>query len=128
MSGEGSIRVEGLRELRRGLKVAGDDLEDLKDANQEASWIVLRAADRIVPRRSGELALTGRTNRAAAKANVLYGSAKVPYAGPTHWGWPARNIKAQPWVTEAAEQSRPEWLQAYTDAVQGVIDKAERAT
>jgi hypothetical protein len=125
---EGTIRVEGARELRRALKAAGDDLADLKDANQAAAGIVLAEAGTRVPRRSGDLARTGRVNRAAAKANVLYGSAQIPYAAPIHWGWPARNIKAQPWVTDAATASQPAWLQAYADAVQQVVKKLEAST
>lgn len=119
----GAVRVEGARELRRALKAAGDDLGDLKDANQAAAKIVLGEAAPHTPRRSGALAATGRVNRAAGKANVIYGNAKVPYGPPIHWGWPARNIKAQPWVTEAADASQPQWLQAYNDAVQKVLDK-----
>jgi hypothetical protein len=119
----GTVRVEGTRELRRALKQAGDDLDDLKDANQAAGKIVLEEAEPRTPRRTGRLAATGRVNRAAGKANVSYGSAKVPYAGPIHWGWPARHIAAQPWVLEAAEASQPKWVQAYSDAVQKVLDK-----
>lgn len=119
----GTVRVEGARELRRALKQAGEDLDDLKDANQAAGKIVLEEAEPRTPRRTGRLATTGRVNRAAGKANVSYGNAKVPYAGPIHWGWPARHIAAQPWVLEAAEASQPKWVQAYSDAVQKVLDK-----
>jgi hypothetical protein len=123
-AGDGaSIRVEGLPELRRKLKAAGDDLEDLRDANHAASRIVLTESDRRVPRRSGRLAATGRTNRAVGRANVLYGSADVPYAMPIHWGQPRRNIQANPWVTEAAEATEPVWVQAYADALDKAIRK-----
>jgi hypothetical protein len=119
----GTARVEGARELRRALKQAGEDLEDLKDANQAAAKIVLAEADRGVPRKSGALARSGRTNRAAGKANVLYGNARVPYAPPIHWGWAAHGIEPNPWVSRAALASQPEWLGEYSKAVQRVLDK-----
>lgn len=124
--GEGEIRVEGARQMRRALKAAGDGLDELKDAHQEAARIVLAEADQRVPRRSGALAATGRVNRAASKASILYGNAKVPYAPPIHWGSPSKHIKAHPWVIDAAVATEDRWVQAYTTAVEQLMDKVER--
>lgn len=116
-------RVEGLPELRRALAAADGDLADLKDANRQASAIVLATAERTAPRRTGRLAASGRTNKAVAKANVAFGSAAVPYAAAVHWGSRVRNIAPRPWVTDAAEQTRTEWLKAYADAIQKIADR-----
>jgi hypothetical protein len=122
MAGTGSVRVEGARELRRTLKRAGVHLEDLKDANAAAGNIVAGAGRTSAPRRSGSLAGTIRASRAAASATVRAGGARVRYAGPIHWGWPNRNITAQPWLSEAAVKTEPQWTAAYEAGVAKVLD------
>lgn len=118
------VRVDGLRRLQRELRAAGDDLSDLKAANAKAAGIVASDAGRRAPRgATGRLAGSGRPGRTAGRAVVKFGSAAVPYAGPIHWGWPARGIDAQPFVLEAAEATRPEWLDAYADELQELADR-----
>lgn len=123
---DASIRIEGARELRRALKAAGDDLTELKEANQAAARVVFDAAERTVPRRSGALARSGRVNKAATRGSVVYGGARVPYAAPIHWGWAARGIEAQPWVTDAAYAERDEVMAIYLDAVNQITTNLER--
>lgn len=121
------VRVEGLRELRRELRQAGDDLSDLKDANAKVARLVADKAAALAPRRSGALAASVRGNRAAGKAQVAAGGARVPYAGPIHWGWPARGIEARPFVSDAAQQTEAQWLDIYTHDVQRVLDRVRGA-
>jgi hypothetical protein len=127
VSDTGQIRVEGARELRRTLKRAGDDLADLKEANARAAQIVAQWASVTAPRRTGALGQSVRPNRAAGRARITGGSAAVPYAGPIHWGWPRRNITAQPFISEAAVATQPAWLPAYRDDVQRVVDRVKGA-
>ena len=49
-----------------------------------------------------------RASRLAKGVRVSVGRATVPYAGAIHWGWPARNISAQPFLTDAAKQTEPD--------------------
>lgn len=119
------VKVEGLSQFVRAMKAAGVDVMDLKDANQAAGNTVLPSATARAPRRSGALAGSGRANRAARGAVIRFGSARVPYAGPIHWGWPARHIAAQPWVATAAESTEPRWSQTYLDALGTIIDTIE---
>lgn len=121
------VRVEGARELRRTLTRAGGDLEDLKDANARASQMVAQWAAVTAPRRTGALGGSVRPNRAAGRASIAAGNAGVPYAGPIHWGWPARRIGAQPWIAEAAAATQPSWLPVYEDDIQNVLDKVKGA-
>lgn len=117
-----SIKIEGLGQLTRDLRKAGDDLSELKDVNQEVSGIVLHASH--PPRgKTGKLAASGRTNRAAKKVNVLYGSARVPYAAAIHWGYRKGNIRSNPFVTEAAERTQPLWLRAYEAGIQQILNR-----
>jgi len=122
------VRIEGLGQLMRALKVAEGNVDDLKEANQAAANIVLAAARPRAPRRRGALAGSGRVNRAAKKANVIFGRASVPYANPIHWGWRRRNIKAQPFAMDAANATRSMWMGAYERALRDLTDDIERST
>lgn len=117
-----TVRVDGLGKLRRELRRMGDDLADLKAANAAAAATVAAAAASRAPRRSGRLAASVRGNRAAGRATVAAGGAAVPYAGPIHYGWPARGIPGRPFVTDAAQATEPTWLPAYEAAIAGVVD------
>lgn len=117
------VRVQGLAQLRRQLREFQGDAEDLKAANAAVSSLVARAAAIKAPRRSGRLAASGRGNKAVGKAVVLFGGARVPYAGPIHWGWPARGIEGNPFVVDAAQGSQQQWLPLYEADLQRAVDK-----
>lgn len=121
------LRIEGLNELVRTMRKAGQDMEDLKDAHARAGEIVARAAEAMAPRRSGKLAGTIRAARQVRRARVQAGRASVPYAAPIHWGWPARNIEANPFLSEAARATEPQWRVEYERAVQDALDKVRGA-
>lgn len=127
MSGEPAIRVEGLRQLKASMKRAGIDVQDLKDAHKAAAELVQRAAQPRAPRRSGRLAASMRSAGTQSAAIVRAGGARTPYAGPIHWGWPARHIVAQPWIAEAAEQTEPAWAHTYMAAIEAVVNAIEGA-
>lgn len=127
MASDESVKVVGLGALIRSLKEAERDIEDLKDANAEAARIVLEEARRGAPRRTGRLSASGRTNRAAKKASVMFGRASVPYAGVIEYGWPAHNIKAQPYLIPAVEHTREQWLGAYEKNLQALLDSVKGA-
>lgn len=125
---EAGIRVDGLAPLRRDLKRVAGDLADLKAANARAIDTVIAEAGRNVPRRSGALAASLRGSKGANRATVLAGGARLPYAGPVHWGWPARNIEPQPFVVDAAHDTEPEWLGAYQDEINDALDRVNGHT
>lgn len=127
MASDESVKVVGLGALVRSLKQAERDMDDLKDANAEAARIVLDDARRRAPHRTGRLAASGRTNRAAKKASVMFGRASVPYAGVTEYGWPGHNISARPYLIPAVEQTREQWLGAYEKNLQAVLDSVKGA-
>lgn len=111
------LEVDGLRRLRRDLRRLGDDLSDLTDANALVAAIVTAEAAARAPKRTGRLAATVRGNRAKTRASVRVGYARVPYAGPIHWGWPRRGIEAQPFVSQAAQATEHVWGPAYARAI-----------
>lgn len=118
------VKVDGLPRLRAALRAAGHDVADLKDANAAAAALVASTAASRAPRRSGRLASTVRGNRAVGRATVLAGGAAVPYAGPIHWGWPARGIEAQPFMSNAATDTESTWLPLYAAELQRIADRA----
>lgn len=118
------VKVKGARKLRAELKRAGIDIADLKEAHAEASHIAERAARPLTPvgatrRLKGSLRSSGTKTAAILRA----GRKSVPYAGPIHWGWPKRRIKPQPFMSDGAEASRPQWLPVYQQAVDAVLSK-----
>lgn len=113
-----TVRVEGLRELRRFLAKAGDDVgkDGLKKIHDKVGEPVEREATIRVPRRSGRLAGSIRRAKASTtKATVRAGKKSVPYAGPIHFGWPARNIAPQPFLTDALASKHDDVIDLYAD-------------
>ena len=121
------VQVDGARELRASLKRAGDDLADLKDANQAVAGMVAGRATSMAPRVSGRLAGSVRGNRAASSAVIKVGGASLPYAGPVHWGWPARHIAGDPFAANAAKDTEPEWTATYLQAIEAIVAKVKGA-
>lgn len=121
------LQVEGARELRSTMRKAGADMEDLKDANAAVAATVAARAASGAPHQSGRLAGSVRGNRALSSAVVKVGGASLPYAGPVHWGWPARNINAQPFAVDAAHDTEPAWTETYLQAVQHILDQVRGA-
>lgn len=115
-------KVEGLDRLVRTLNRAALDVSDLKDAHANAGRIVAADAVPRAPHRSGKLAGTIRTTRQARRARIVAGRSNVPYAGPIHWGWQARHIKANPFISWAAQATEPQWTDGYRRDVQHALD------
>jgi len=121
-----AVEVEGLAQLRRTLRQAGDDLSDLKDAHQRAAYIVGLRAESTAPRRTGRLAGSVKGRGTKNAAGVTAGSrARVPYAPPIHWGWFRRGISANPWVSRAAQDTEPLWLPAYSAELDDIVAKVK---
>lgn len=116
------VTVEGLPQLRRQLRQFQGNADDLKEANAAVAAFVANEAARRAPVRSGRLAASVRGNRAVGRAQVRAGGARVPYAGPIHYGWPARGIEPRPFVPDAAQATEGAWLPLYEAALQRAVD------
>lgn len=115
------VQVQGARELRRTLRKAGADMQQVKSLHAEVGGIVAGAARPATPNRSGRLAGTVRSSGTQTSSVVRAGRASVPYAGPTHYGWPARNIEPQPWLTDAAHQTEPRWSATFMAGIERIL-------
>lgn len=125
---EVAVTVPGLRRLGRDLRRLGEDTADLKEASKAASELVARHAARRVRSRTGRLAATARGSRAAGRATVVFGGARVPYAAVHHYGWAARGIAPNEYAWTAAVDTRPEWLALYQSGVEEALSKLDGNT
>jgi hypothetical protein len=138
-----SIRVEGLTELRAGIRRAGDTgLRDkLKTAHLNAAELVARAALPKVPVRSGRLRSSVKAMGSQTGGRVKAGKASVPYAAAIHWGEGSgnvnfssggsvrrknRNIRGRPFLWEAADQMMGRVTDEYDQQISDLLDQAMR--
>lgn len=128
MASQAIVRVDGARQLRRTMRKADMDLQELKDTHARVAALVAGRSRPAAPERSGRLAASIRPGATKTSAIVRAGRKSIPYAGPIHWGWPARNITAQPFLVDAAKDSEPAWLAVYNQAVEKIIGQIEGAT
>lgn len=118
----GKSEIEGLREVQKALRDLSDDLKDeMKATHKKAAEIVVDGAKRIAPVRTGRLAASIRAAAVRTGGRVRVGSSSVPYAGPIHFGWPARRIKPQPFIYDALDPRRGEVAAIYADRINDLI-------
>lgn len=123
------VRIEGARTLRRTLRHAGVSAKDMRAANRAAGRIVADAAKGTAPKRSGRLARSVRPAGSTPSYAVVSAgtNGRVPYAGPIHWGWPARNIPAQPWLSDTARATEPVWITEYINHMRRLAESVRGA-
>ena len=116
------VRVDGLRKTISRLNKAGTDAEDMKDLMHSIGEIVVQGAN--VPHGvTGALAGTIRAGRGKTKAVVRAGGAKAAYAGVIHYGWPARNIKPHPFLTESLARRHEQIYAALEQGIDTLLAK-----
>lgn len=115
----GPARIEGHRQVRTKIRRMSDDLNqqaakgELKRMNLEVAEVVLSRAVQLVPVRSGTLQTTLRAAATQKSGRVRAGFARVPYAGPIHFGWARRNITPNTFLYDALDQRRAEVVTAF---------------
>jgi hypothetical protein len=121
-AGGTNIKVTGLTELGRRLRAAGADVTDLNDVMAEIGQIVINNTH--PPVRTGRLANTIRASKTRYKSVIRAGNATtVPYAGPIHWSWPARHIRANKFLTRAVDQSYNQVIATLDKGITEIIAK-----
>lgn len=122
---DAGIRIEGQRQLRKTLREAGDDLEDLKAAHKAAAEVAAGGSRPLAPVRSGDLSGTIRAGGTKTQAVIRAGKKAVPYAGPIHWGWPKRGIEPHPFLAEGAKNTEPQWVELFYQAMEKALKKVK---
>lgn len=102
------VRVTGLRETVRKLERFGVAVSDLKAAFKRIGTVVANEAKSNAPHMTGRLAASIRPSNTKNKSIVKAGSARLPYAGPIHFGWRRHNISPQPFLNDALEAKQDE--------------------
>jgi len=116
-----AITVEGVKEVIDSLKKLNKDLEANLELNKELSTTLSQKASAMAPVLTGALASSVKGNPSAEKAQILAGSAAVPYAGVIEYGWPDRNIDAQPYLNPAVNDNMGYIIEKYNDSIQKAI-------
>lgn len=118
------VKVEGTARLARTLKDAGAEVADLTDLNRQVGGLVAGSAQGKAPIASGALAgsIAGKGTKTAGVV-----TASVPYAGVQEFGWPARNITAQPFGIPALEGQEGAIVDAYERKLAEVIGRVKGA-
>lgn len=120
-----AIKVEGAAELAKRLRRAGDkELQaELKEAWREAADEVLSAVRG--PNKSGALMGSVRSTATLRSGRVAAGKKSVPYAGPIHWGWPARGIAANTFLLDALDMRETRAIDVVTEHVEKIAAKVQ---
>jgi len=119
-----AVEVEGARQLRKALAELGDDaVDELKAVNMKGVEVVLAEALTRVPVRSGRLYETVRGSATKTRGTIRAGFKRVPYAGPVHFGWPARHIEPNLFLYDAVDERRGEVIAVYKKNIGKLIKK-----
>lgn len=118
---EANISIQGVKEVTDSLKRMARDLESNLDLNKELSTNLSQKASAMAPRLTGALASSVQGNPSAEKAQILAGSAAVPYAGVIEYGWPAKNKEARPYLNPAVQNNMGYIIEKYNDSIKKAI-------
>ncbi len=117
MAGKPAVTVSGAAEFRAKLTQMGIDLHDFKTINKLLASNVADEARSRAPVLTGTLRDDIRGGGTKTRAYVSVGRKRIPYAGPIHFGWPARNIEANPFLYEAMDSRADEVRDVYAHRV-----------
>lgn len=118
---EANISIQGVKEVTDSLNKMARDLESNIELNKELSTTLSQKASALAPRLTGALASSVVGNPSAEKAQIMAGSAAVPYAGVIEYGWPQKNIEAQPYLNPAVNDNMGYIIEKYNDSIQKAI-------
>lgn len=100
-----SVRVQGAARFKRTVCRARRDMV-ASEPSKKAAQIAARAARATAPRKSGRLRRSIRAEGKTVRARAVY-------AGVQNYGWPARNIRAQPFMYDRMRAVEPVWLRQF---------------
>jgi phage gpG-like protein len=117
------VKIEGTKQLQDLLIKLGNDLESNLQLNKELSSTLSQKASSIAPRLTGALASSIVGNPSPQKAQIVAGSNAVPYAGVIEYGWPAKNIQAQPYLNKTVNSNMGYIVERYNQSINENIKK-----
>jgi hypothetical protein len=118
MAANPGFEVEGLNKLLRALERLDEEAKDqFKDVSLKVGKFVAERAKGEAPVITGRLRDTVRPVATRRGAKVRAGGARVPYAGPIHFGWPKRNITPNQFLYRAVDKSVDEAVEMYLQEI-----------
>lgn len=118
-----SFSVEGEAQVKAALDKVENALTDRLSLNKDLSEDLSRKASAMAPRLTGALASSVKGNPSNEKAQILAGSNAVPYAGVQEYGWPAKNIQAQPYLRPAVYDNMGYIVEKYNNYIESIVKK-----
>jgi HK97 gp10 family phage protein len=116
------IKVEGLSELRAGLKQLDAKMpRELNKVAKASAEVVRDEAKRIVPRLSGRLQNSIKASGLAKGAFVRSGG--LEYHRVIHFGWARHGISPQPFLYDARDNREAEVMEKFEREVAALVDK-----
>jgi phage gpG-like protein len=112
------IRITGVQQVKDTLNKLGDAIKSNEELNKELSTTLAQKASAMAPRLTGALASSVKGNPSAEKAQILAGSNAVVYAGVQEYGWPEKNINAQPYLRPAVYNNLGYIIEKYNDSIE----------
>lgn len=119
-----SVEVKGEETLALTLRRFAAGLDDMASTHKAAADLALQAARARAPVKTGQLRASGLATSAPGYGDITFSAV---YAGPIHWGWPARHIAPSLFATKGVEESQERWLEIYQDALQEDLGKVTGA-
>jgi hypothetical protein len=117
------VRVTGVAETINALNLFVKDIEANQSLNREIGSSLAPKASALAPKRTGALSRSVGFEASAQKATIYAGSAAVPYAGVTEYGWPQRGRQARPFLNPAVNNNLGLIVKMYNEKIQKAIQK-----
>jgi hypothetical protein len=117
------VTVTGVKETINALNLFVKDIEANQSLNREIGSTLAPKASALAPKRTGALARSVGFEASAQKATIYAGSAAVPYAGVTEYGWPQRGREARPFLNPAVKNNIGLVLKKYDEEINKAIRK-----
>lgn len=115
--------VQGVNEVKASLDKIEKGIKENLELNKELSNTLAQKASAMAPKLTGALASSVAGNASSERAQIVAGSASVPYAGVIEYGWPSRNINAQPYLIPAVNNNMGYVIQKYEDSIKDIVKK-----
>jgi phage gpG-like protein len=117
------ISVQNVEEVKKIIDKFAKSIETNINLNTDLSKKLASKASAMAPRLTGALASSVDANPSEQKAQIVAGNASVPYAGVQEYGWPERNIQAQPYLRPAVFNNTGLIIETYNKHIEDEIKK-----
>jgi phage gpG-like protein len=116
-----SFSIDGIKEVQSSLDKIEKGIRENLELNKELSKTLAQKASAMAPVLTGALASSIVGNPSLQKAQIVAGSAAVPYAGVQEYGWPQKNIKSQPYLRPAVNENLVYIIHKYEESIKDLV-------